>query len=161
MSWSCLLHLDDGDPATGKSSIGSRIAQRPPQAASGGTDFLSAPSFRATAENWRGRAVLEAMGAASRLGRQRDRPASPVVDAPISGDQPAGFARGCPSWHRGRSIRSLSDLLPTAVPSAGTSSSIHCRTSSYRWMANASGPEFTSITANFWGNCLMSFFCAR
>src|SRR5690606_27885565 len=44
--------------------------------------------------NWRGRAVLEAMGAASRLGRQRDRPVSLPGDASISGDQPGGGARG-------------------------------------------------------------------
>ena len=53
-----LLHLDDGGPSTGKSSIGSRIAKRPPEAACGGPDFLSAPFFWATAENWRDRASL-------------------------------------------------------------------------------------------------------
>jgi hypothetical protein len=48
------------DDARGREDwAGSRIAQRPPEAASGGTDFLTAP-FRVSAENWRGRDVLDA-----------------------------------------------------------------------------------------------------
>jgi hypothetical protein len=53
------LTLVKDDAGGREDRAGSRIVKRPPEAASGGTDFLTRP-FRATAENWRGRDVLEA-----------------------------------------------------------------------------------------------------
>lgn len=92
---SFILMTEPGRRASRASGQGSRSGRRSGKRRCRFSD--DAPS--ASAENWRGRAVLEAMRAACRLGRQRDRPAFPPGDASISGDQPAGSARGSPEEH--------------------------------------------------------------